>query len=118
MENLLSVLPPQDIDMTPTLVSRSRAVPSVSPRVAGFLNELPAVIAELAQSAEKGNRQLLGRLAHQLKESGEISGYDALTPYAARLERAAVGNGTPLDIRVALEDLIAQCGKMRNACAV
>ena len=77
------------------------------------MTELPTVIAELADSAKKGNRQLLGRLAHQLKESGESNGYDGLTPFAARLERVAVGNGTPLDIRVALEDLIAQCGKMR-----
>jgi HPt (histidine-containing phosphotransfer) domain-containing protein len=104
--------------MTPMLVSRSRPVSPASPQAAGFLNDLPAVIAELSQSAEKGNRQLLGRLAHQLKESGEASGYDGLTPFAARLERAAVGNGTALDIRVALEDLITQCGKMRNACAV
>ena len=72
-------------------------------------------MAELAQSAERGNRQLLGRLAHQLKEAGEMNGYDGLTPFAARLERAAVGNGTPLDIRVALDDLI---GKMRAMCAV
>ena len=75
-------------------------------------------MAELKQSAERGNRQLLGRLAHQLKEEGELSGYDGLTPFAARLERAAVGNGTPLDIRVALDDLIAECGKMRAMCAV
>jgi HPt (histidine-containing phosphotransfer) domain-containing protein len=89
-----------------------------NPKAAGFLTELPTVIAELAASAEKGNRQVLGRLAHQLKESGEMHGYDGLTPYAARLERVAVGNGTPLDIRVALDDLIAECGKMRAACAV
>ena len=103
--------------MTTTLKSRSRGNSSESPG-AGFLTELPTVIAELAQSAEKGNRQLLGRLAHQLKEAGELSGYDGLTPFAARLERVAVGNGTPLDIRVALDDLIAECGKMRTACAV
>lgn len=101
--------------MTTTLLSRSRATPvtSGSPPADGFLADLPIVIAELAESAEKGNRQLLGRLAHQLKESGELNGYDGLTPFAARLERVAVGNGTPLDIRVALDDLIAQCSKVR-----
>jgi len=103
--------------MSTTILSRSRTT-STSSVPAGFLTELPTVIAEISKSAEKGNRQLLGRLAHQLKESGEMHGYDGLTPFAARLERVAVGNGTPLDIRVALEDLIAQCGKMRAACAV
>ncbi len=99
--------------MTTTLMSRSRATAPASPRAAGFLTELPAVIAELAESAERGNRLLLGRLAHQLKESGEMNGYEGLTPFAARLERVAVGNGTAMDIRVALDDLIAECGKMR-----
>jgi HPt (histidine-containing phosphotransfer) domain-containing protein len=103
--------------MSTAILARSRGT-STNPKAAGFLTELPTVIAELAASAEKGNRQVLGRLAHQLKESGEMHGYDGLTPYAARLERVAVGNGTPLDIRVALDDLIAQCGKMRAACAV
>lgn len=105
--------------MPTMLLDRSRATPTTkgSAPADGFLTELPIVIAELAASAEKGNRQLLGRLAHQLKESGEMNGYDGLTPFAARLERVAVGNGTPLDIRVALDDLIAQCGKVR-ACAV
>lgn len=106
--------------MTTALLNRSRFTPaSTGSSVAvDFLTELPSVIAELAESAEKGNRQVLGRLAHQLKESGELNGYDDLTPFAARLERAAVGNGTPLDIRVALDDLIAECGKMRPGCAV
>ncbi|MCE9526255.1 MAG: Hpt domain-containing protein [Planctomycetales bacterium] len=106
--------------MTTALLNRSRFAPPSSgiPRAAEFLTELPTVIAELAASAAKGNRQVLGRLAHQLKESGELSGYDDLTPFAARLERVAVGNGTPLDIRVALDDLIAECGKMRAGCAV
>ena len=101
--------------MTTTLLSRSRATPVTSgnPPTDGFLADLPIVIAELAESAEQGNRQLLGRLAHQLKEAGEMNGYDRLTPFAARLERVAVGNGTPMDIRVAVEDLIAQCGKVR-----
>ena len=99
--------------MTTTLMSRSRSLSNDSPPAAGFLTELHVVIAELAESAKKGNRQVLGRLAHQLKEAGESNGYDGLTPFAARLERVAVGNGTPLDIRVALDDLIAQCGKMR-----
>ena len=84
----------------------------------GFFTDLPAVIAELSDSAKRGNRQVLGRLAHQLKEAGEMNGYAGLTPYAARLERVAVGNGTPLDIRVAVDDLIAQCGKVRAMCAV
>jgi len=101
-----------------TTAPARRGIPTGNPKAAGFLTELPTVIAQLAASAEKGNRQVLGRLAHQLKESGEMHGYDGLTPYAARLERVAVGNGTPLDIRVALDDLIAQCGKMRAACAV
>jgi HPt (histidine-containing phosphotransfer) domain-containing protein len=104
--------------MITTLPARSRGTSTGNPKAAGFLTELPTVIAQLSASAEKGNRQVLGRLAHQLKESGEMHGYDGLTPYAARLERVAVGNGTPLDIRVALDDLIAQCGKMRAACAV
>jgi HPt (histidine-containing phosphotransfer) domain-containing protein len=105
-----------------TVSIRPRSAPHISsspgPRATGFVSDLPAVIAELADSAKQGNRQVLGRLAHQLKESGELSGYDALTPFAARLERVAVENGTPLDIRVAVDDLIAQCGKVRAACAV
>jgi HPt (histidine-containing phosphotransfer) domain-containing protein len=106
--------------MTTTLMSRTRstAATSVIPRAAGFLSELPTVVAKLAESAEQGNRQLLGRLAHQLKESGESNGYEGLTPFAARLERVAVGNGTPLDIRVAVDDLIAECDRMRATCAV
>ena len=117
MENFLS-FSPQDISMTTTLVFHRRPGSSGSPKTDGFLTELPTVIAELAASAQKGNRQLLGQLAHQLKESGELNGYDGLTPFAARLERVAVGNGTAMDIRVALDDLIAECGKMRAACAV
>ena len=97
---------------------RSATLSASGPKAAEFISELPAVIAELAQSAERGNRQLLGRLAHQLKEAGEMNGYDGLTPFAARLERVAVGNGTPLDIRVAVDDLIAECGKVRAMCAV
>src|SRR6476659_8682847 len=104
--------------MSTTVLARSRGTCTWNPRATGFLTALPTVIAVLSASAAKGNRQLLGRLAHQLKESGEMHGYDGLTPYAARLERVAVGNGTPLDIRVALDDLIAECGKMRAACAV
>ena len=104
--------------MTTTFQSRNRSTSSANTPASDFLTELPSVIAELAQSAEKGNRQVWGRLAHQLKESGEMHGYDDLTPFAARLERVAVGNGTPLDIRVALDDLIAECGKMRAGCAV
>lgn len=104
--------------MTTTIQSRSRSTSSENIQATDFLTDLSTVIAELTKSAEKGNRQLLGRLAHQLKESGEMHGYDDLTPFAARLERAAVGNGTPLDIRVALDDLIAECGKMRAGCAV
>jgi hypothetical protein len=108
--------------MTTTISTRPCSAPqftsSPSLPTTGFVSDLPAVIAELASSAKQGNRQILGRLAHQLKETGELSGYDALTPFAARLERVAVGNGTPLDIRVAVEDLIAQCGRVRAACAV
>ncbi len=84
----------------------------------GFVSHLPEVLTELAESAKCHNWQLLGRLAHQLKDEGSSSGFDGLAPFAARLERAAVDRGSQLDIRVALDDLIAECRKVRTTCAV
>lgn len=82
-----------------------------------YLSEMPSRLRAMSDASEAGQFDELARLAHHLKSAAGSSGFDQLTPYAARLERAAGDRRHTLAINVALDDLIAACGRAQASGA-
>jgi HPt (histidine-containing phosphotransfer) domain-containing protein len=86
--------------------------------VALFVEEMPLRVRHLQAHFGCANWDELGRLTHQLKGAAGSYGFDQLTPFAARLEKA-VRNGEPqASIRAALEELVEACGRVRAGAPV
>jgi HPt (histidine-containing phosphotransfer) domain-containing protein len=78
-----------------------------------FVGELPDRTAQLAKAMQSGDMAEVGRYAHQLKGAAGSYGFECVTPYAAKLERAA-RSGEPEDrVQSALDELRAICARLR-----
>lgn len=92
--------------------------PDLGEIVTLFVEEMPLRIRHLQAHFGCANWDELARLAHQLKGAAGSYGFDQLTPFAARLEKA-VRNGEPqASIRAVLEDLVEACGRVRAGAPV
>jgi HPt (histidine-containing phosphotransfer) domain-containing protein len=78
-----------------------------------FVEELPSRIAQIVEAKEAGNVTEIGRFAHQLKGAAGSYGFDVVTPFAARLERAARSAEPEEVIESALQELLEICGRLR-----
>lgn len=79
-----------------------------------FVQELPQRMALLQDLFRQQNFNDLGRTAHQFKGAVGSYGFHQLTPYAARLETAVRGGGTPEEIERSLAELIELCRHVRT----
>lgn len=78
-----------------------------------FVAEMPRRIDDFRQEQSAGNREAIGRLAHQMKGAAGSYGFDQATPYAARLENAARENLPEAELYSALNELLDLCSRMR-----
>lgn len=83
-----------------------------------FVSELPERLAQLEQAHSSGNMSELGRFAHQLKGAAGSYGFDAVTPFAARVERTARSGEPENVVRGALMDLLEICARLRGGLPV
>ena len=79
--------------------------------VAMFVDELPDRVEALREALRSGDRELLGRAAHQLKGSAGSYGFPQITPFAARLEYGARANEPEATLLQMLNELAAVCSK-------
>jgi HPt (histidine-containing phosphotransfer) domain-containing protein len=70
-----------------------------------FVAELPERLADMQAAFERGDRELLRTLAHQLKGAGGSHGFDSLTPAAQQLEQAVRSGQSAEQIGSALHSL-------------
>jgi CheY-like chemotaxis protein len=86
---------PQLLDMAARYVRHTKALPvlrsdvtdeAVRAFLTNFVAELPKDVARLATLLEEGNLQQLREVAHRLKGSGGLYGFDSITNLAANLE--------------------------------
>jgi HPt (histidine-containing phosphotransfer) domain-containing protein len=85
--------------------------PELAELVELFVAEMPERLAQLMADYQAGEWEKLGRTAHQLKGAAGSYGFHQLTPYAARLETAARGGGSPEQILECLQELSnVSCG--------
>ncbi len=88
--------------------------PDLGELVEMFVDEIPDRIDQLLSSLEARDWGGLERTAHQLKGAAGSYGFDALTPWAARLENAAHESAAEEEIRRATEELVAVCRLLRS----
>jgi HPt (histidine-containing phosphotransfer) domain-containing protein len=89
------------------------ADPVLSEIVTLFIDELPLRLRHMKAHLGCANWDELARLAHQLKGAAGSYGFDQLTPFAARLEKAVRGGEHQAAVAVALDDLAAVCQCVR-----
>jgi HPt (histidine-containing phosphotransfer) domain-containing protein len=87
--------------------------PDLGELVSMFVEEIPSRISAFRHEQAAGNRDGIGRLAHQMKGAAGSYGFDQATPYAARLEKAARGNLPEEEMLLALNELLELCSRMR-----
>jgi HPt (histidine-containing phosphotransfer) domain-containing protein len=90
------------------------ADPDLAELVALFVDEMPERIGALLEQLHRGKWQQLERTAHQLKGAAGSYGFPAVTPYAARLERAVRHSEGEDQIRARLDELIHLCSRLRS----
>jgi CheY-like chemotaxis protein/HPt (histidine-containing phosphotransfer) domain-containing protein len=78
-----------------------------------FVQEMPDRINALESQAQNRDWQQLTRTAHQLKGAAGSYGFEAITPYAARLEIAARDGRQEDEILLSLDELLGLCRAMQ-----
>lgn len=97
--------------------SRLADDPEFGELVEMFVQEMPDRISALETQTRSRDWEQLRRTAHQLKGTAGSYGFDAITPYAARLENALKEGHPEAQIRVALHDLLDLCRRVRAGAA-
>jgi HPt (histidine-containing phosphotransfer) domain-containing protein len=87
--------------------------PQLAEIVSMFVEEMPHRVREMTSYFTSSNWEQLCRVAHQLKGAAGSYGFDQITPFAARLEKAAVEKQPDAAIKAALDDLIDACLRTR-----
>jgi HPt (histidine-containing phosphotransfer) domain-containing protein len=87
--------------------------PDLGEIVTMFVEEMPSRIDTLLDLLNRGDRELLGRFAHQLKGTAGSYGFDPITPKAARLEDSLRRNEPESEIYDAVQELAALCRSVR-----
>lgn len=90
------------------------ADPDLRELVEMFVREMPDRINTLETQMRSRDWQQLARTAHQLKGAAGSYGFEAITPYAARLESAARDARQEDRILAALDELLDLCRRMRS----
>lgn len=97
---------------TPAIHSSLASDPVLAEMVEQFVAEMPSRVAWLERQFEQGAWDALKRAAHQMKGAAGSHGFDALTPYAVRLEKL-IGAGAPHEeIGAATSELATQCRRL------
>ena len=78
-----------------------------------FVAALPERVRALAAAAERGDRKLLARLAHQLAGAAGGFGFPSITEAAKQLEQRAHDSSASCD--AVLAELTSRCGRARAA---
>jgi HPt (histidine-containing phosphotransfer) domain-containing protein len=78
-----------------------------------FVEEMPDRINAMETQAQSRDWSQLTRTAHQLKGAAGSYGFDTITPYAERLEKAAKDPQPEESILAALGELLDLCRRMR-----
>ena len=99
-------------DMTTPIYSTLAADPDLAEIVEMFVDEMPGRTGAITAAWEACDREELGRLAHQLKGAAGSYGFDDVTPYAARLEKAARSDADDAEIQSAHDELMALCSRI------
>lgn len=99
----------------PTLIQSEFADdPDMRELVQEYVSKMPTRIEQMTAAFERGEREQLIRLAHQLKGSGGGYGFQMLTVAAERLEQDLhrLGDGDLSEARACLSALIDVCGRI------
>ena len=79
-----------------------------------FVEEIPDRISALEALAQSRDWQQLAKAAHQLKGAAGSYGFNAVTPFAARLESTAKDGCEEEEILSALNELLEVCRRLRS----
>jgi histidine phosphotransfer protein HptB len=105
------------LQLTEVYYSSLATDPDLSEIVEMFVDEMPGRTRDLQQQFSTQDWDQLARLAHQLKGAAGSYGFDQITPYAARLEKA-IRNGLPMgEIQTSYQELLEACGRIRSGAA-
>jgi HPt (histidine-containing phosphotransfer) domain-containing protein len=99
---------------TEPLYSDLSGDPDLAELVAMFVEEMPERVANLGGALEARDWERLGRFAHRLKGSAGSYGFPAVGRGAARVEDA-IRSGLPeIQIKQAVDKLLALCRRARH----
>ncbi len=98
---------------TEFLHSSLAADPDLGELVDLFVAEMPNRINAMETQAESGDWEQVRRTAHQMKGSAGSYGFDVITPSAARLEHIAGDGCQEEEVRLALDELLDLCRRLR-----
>ena len=82
-----------------------------------FVEEIPNRIETITSALNKEDRELLQRTAHQLKGAMGSYGFDAATPYAARLEEAVRDGLVGEELETVVGELTDLCNMVQPGSA-
>lgn len=89
--------------------------PEFATLVEMFVDELPSRASALRAAFDKGDREQVRRLAHQMKGAAGSYGFSSITLTAAMLEEEAAG-GPDAEIAARLEELLRILRVARSGC--
>ncbi|MCC6437748.1 MAG: response regulator [Acidimicrobiales bacterium] len=95
--------PPPPLALVP-LASTYSGDPDMEPLIRDFVDELPVRLEEMEQALDRGDRDRIRRVAHQLRGAGGAYGFASVTDCGKTLEEAA---GRADDLGPPLEALAA-----------
>jgi signal transduction histidine kinase/HPt (histidine-containing phosphotransfer) domain-containing protein len=95
--------PPPPLALVP-LASTYSGDPDMEPLIRDFVDELPVRLEEMEQALDRGDRDRIRRVAHQLRGAGGAYGFASVTDCCKTLEEAA---GRADDLGPPLEALAA-----------
>ncbi|MGC4002095.1 MAG: Hpt domain-containing protein [Pirellulales bacterium] len=91
--------------------------PDLGEIVEMFVDEMPGRIRDLQTQFRINDWDQLARLSHQLKGAAGSYGFDQITPYAARCEKAVRNELPHAEIQTAFDELVKACQRVRCGLA-
>ncbi len=93
--------------------SRLASDPDLCEIVDLFVEEMPGRVAAFLTQLDAADWEGLRQTAHQLRSAAGSYGFDAISPYAGRLESAIRDGQTEAEIHAAVNKLVDLCNRVR-----
>lgn len=99
---------------TDAIYSRLGADPDLGEILQMFVDEMPRRVTSMLDHLNKGDREGVRQIAHQIKGAAGSYGFPAVSPAAGRVESVISDGGPEEQIRKAVAELADLCSRLRS----